>query len=263
MLIRFSVGVVRKIITATVRHVLGTITQVETQDPVAALTFDDGPHPDYTPQLLDILGRHQARATFFMVGEAARQYPRIVRQVAEAGHAIGNHTWDHPSLPLLPGRERRAQMRACANAIAPYGQRLFRPPYGHQSLKSRLDALWLRHQVITWSVFAYDWLDREADWMAEHLVNQVQPGSIIILHDAITRSLQTVPQYNRQQMLSAVDMFLERIGERLRFNTIPELLQHGRPRRENWYMRADSETMERLQNHPAITRACAASKNDV
>jgi peptidoglycan/xylan/chitin deacetylase (PgdA/CDA1 family) len=143
---------------------------VRTWDPVAALTFDDGPDPQRTPRILDILERYRARATFFMVGEAVQWYPELVRQVAQTGHAIGNHFWDHPSFPLITGRERRAQLRACAKAIAPYGQRVFRPPYGHQSVASRLDALWLGYQVVTWNVLAYDWLDHDADWMANRLV---------------------------------------------------------------------------------------------
>jgi peptidoglycan/xylan/chitin deacetylase (PgdA/CDA1 family) len=83
------------------------------------MTFDDGPDPEYTPRLLDILKKYQVHATFFiMVGEAAHNHPKLVRQVAQAGHAVGNHSWDHPSFPLISGRERRAQIRACAEAIA-------------------------------------------------------------------------------------------------------------------------------------------------
>jgi len=73
-------------------HFIGTVTHVSTKDPVAALTFDDGPHPVFTPLLLEILGRHQARATFFMVGKTAGMYPELVRQVASEGHAIGLHS---------------------------------------------------------------------------------------------------------------------------------------------------------------------------
>ena len=170
-------------------------------------------------------------ATFFMLGESARKHPNVVQQVAEEGHAIGNHSWDHPSFPLISGRERRAQIRACASVIAPYGgQRLFRPPYGHQSVASRLDALWLGYPVVTWNVVAEDWCDRDADWMANRLVKQIRPGSVVVLHDAIYRSVQVVPQHDRQRMLTAIDMTLERLGDRFRFVTVPELFDtvaHG------------------------------------
>ena len=208
----------------------GTIACVVTRNPVAALTFDDGPHPEYTPHLLDILERYQARATFFMIGDVAQKHPQLVRRVFQEGHVIGNHSWDHPFFPSLSGRVRREQIRACEHVLAPYGQRLFRPPYGAQSLVSHLDALWLRYKVVTWNLEAKDWHGHNADWMADRLTREIRPGSIVLLHDAIYRSQQPVPQYNREPMLAAVTLVLERLGDRFRFVTVPELLRHGRPR---------------------------------
>ena len=91
------------------RQLLGTITHVATTEHVAALTFDDGPDPASTPLVLDVLAKHNAHGTFFMLGAAASRYPDLVREVAARGHAIGNHTWDHPSLPSLTHRERFAR----------------------------------------------------------------------------------------------------------------------------------------------------------
>ena len=151
---------------------MGTITHVDTPDLVAALTFDDGPHPEYTPCLLDILERHGARATFFMIGRQAQQHPDIVRRVVQQGHAIANHTQDHPLFLTLSGRERRSQIRACAQSIAPHGLRLFRPPKGHQTFWSRLDILLAGCQPMTWSMHAEDWLVHEASWTADRLEQQ-------------------------------------------------------------------------------------------
>jgi peptidoglycan/xylan/chitin deacetylase (PgdA/CDA1 family) len=224
---------------------MGTVTHVTTQDPVVALTFDDGPHPESTPRLLDILEKHGAHATFFMVGEAAQRHPDIVRRVAEAGHAIGNHSWDHSSLPLLSGKERRAQIRACEKALAPYGQRLFRPPYGHQSLASRLDALGLGYQVVTWSVTASDWQDRDAQWITDRLTDETSPGDIVLFHDALYTYVEK--RYtDREPTLQAVDLLLECLGERFRFVTVPELLRSGEPQRRNWYQEADVDWLNRL-----------------
>lgn len=222
----------------------GTITNVMTRDRVAALTFDDGPHPEYTPRLLDILERHEALATFFMVGQAAQRYPQLVQQVAQAGHAIGNHSWDHQFFPSLPSHQRRKQIRVCECALAPYGQRLFRPPYGAENLASHLDALSLHYQVVAWSLDAEDWLERDPAWMADRLTRGIQPGSIVLLHDALYRSQQPVPQYNREPMLAAVTLFLERLGGRFSFVTIPELLRHGRPQSDNWHPQNDASSQE-------------------
>src|SRR5687767_1986315 len=95
------------------RH-FGAIHRFITTLPIAALTFDDGPHPKFTPQLLSVLARYNAHATFFIVGEAARQHPEIVRAIAEAGHAIANHSWDHARFPEISSAERRRQLRLCA-----------------------------------------------------------------------------------------------------------------------------------------------------
>ncbi len=235
------------------RKVLGTTTHVLTRDPVAALSFDDGPHPEFTPRLLDILARHQAHGSFFMIGKSAKRYPEVVRQVADAGHAIGNHSWDHSSFPLISGRERRAQIRACENAIVPYGVRLFRPPYGHQDFASHLDAVLLGYRVVTWSSVAQDWLDHDAAWIAGRIVNEIYPGSIILLHDGLYHYLDE--RYaDRGAMLEAVDMVLTRLAGRFQFVTIPELFRRGRPFTEGWYKVADIDFLNALKAEQSNVR---------
>jgi peptidoglycan/xylan/chitin deacetylase (PgdA/CDA1 family) len=259
-ILEYHMKILRRLYAMALGRAFGTITQVATQERVAALTFDDGPHPEFTPRLLEILERHGAHATFFMLGEAARKHPAVVQQVARGGHAIGNHSWDHPSFPLITGRARCAQMRACAAAVAPYGgRRLFRPPYGHQNIASRLEALWLGYRVVTWNVVAEDWCDRDVDWMANRLVERIKPGSVVLLHDAIYWSPHEVsPQCDRGPMLAAVDTTLGRLGGRFRFVTIPELLRYGRPRRQYWYRGAEPELLPLLNKHPLVARKSAA-----
>ncbi len=212
----------------------GTIKSVVTRDLVAALTFDDGPHPEYTSRLLEILKRYEAQATFFMVGKAAQRHPELVQQVAQAGHAIGNHSWDHSFFPSLPKHEPQKQIRACERVLGPYGVRLFRPPYGVENLASHLDALSLRYQVVNWSLDAEDWEEHDPAWMADVLTRGIRPGSIVLLHDAICGSQQPVPQYNREPMLAALTLFLEALRGRLSFVTIAELLRHGAVQCDNW-----------------------------
>ncbi|MBI3812639.1 MAG: glycosyltransferase [Nitrospirae bacterium] len=248
--------ILRRPFETVVCRVMGTITHVESQEPVVALTFDDGPHPEFTPRLLDILKRHGARATFFMVGERAKKYPNLVKRVAEAGHVIGNHSWDHASFPLLSGRERREQIRACARALAPYGQKLFRPPYGHQSLSSRLDALWLGNRVIAWSVSAEDWLGHDADLIVQRLADQMRPGNIILLHDAL-HAFSDQKFITREPTLQAVEMLLERFGGRFRFVSVPELLRFGRPQRRNWLSKPDPKRLNQFQTEQGEARRYA------
>jgi len=253
---RHKVKVLYRLPTIITQRVLGTITHVRTQTPAVALTFDDGPHPEYTPRLLDILDKHGAKATFFMVGRIAQRYPRLVQQIALAGHAIGNHSWDHPSFPMISRRERWAQLRACARALAPYGQRLFRPPYGHQSRGSRLDALLMGYQVVTWSLHVEDWLHHGADWMANRLIHEIRPGSIILLHDALYHVVEEHCA-DRTPMLEAVDLVLERLDDQFRFVTVPELLRIGQPHRQLWYRGPNVKWLNQLKGHMGRARRYA------
>ena len=98
-----------------------------------ALTYDDGPNDPHTLRLLEVLAKHSARATFFLIGRFVEQRPDIAREIADAGHAIGNHTFTHPHLIFTSNAETRRQIERCQNAIADAVGRtptLFRPPFG-------------------------------------------------------------------------------------------------------------------------------------
>lgn len=223
----------------------GTITGVSTRKPAIALTFDDGPDPVWTKQLLEILEAHAAKATFFMLGTNAQRYPELVQAVAAAGHAIGNHSWDHPSFPLISSAERRRQLEKCAQALGEHDSRLFRPPYGHQSLSSRWDVRKAGYRVVTWNVVEPDWLNRSADVIAAGIMDRVRAGSIVLLHDALFDAAQL--QYdNREQTIKVVDMLLTRL-QQFQFVSVPELLKLGRARMHFWLRKADADLLRRLQ----------------
>ncbi len=209
------------------------LTNVETQNPVAALTFDDGPHPVYTPQVLRILEKHGAKATFFMVGKAANNNPGIVKDVAEAGHAIGNHSWDHPYLPNMSSRiSRLKQLWNCARATAPHCQKLFRPPFGGQNAQIRFEARLFGYKGILWNVSAQDWNLQDAEEIAQKIINRVKPGSIFLLHDAIypyAGSDVSKEIADRVPMLNGLDQALSVLKQQIQFLTVPELLLTGRP----------------------------------
>ena len=228
---------IKSVLAASAR-IGGTITHVATREPLAALTFDDGPNPEATPRLLDLLGAHGARATFFVVGEAAARHREIVVRAAREGHAVANHSWDHPSFPLLTSAERRRQIARCAAALAPHGERLFRPPWGHQSLASRWDAARCGHAVVAWSAMAEDWLDDPAEVLSARVRPHLVPGAIVLLHDALYRTIAERFR-DRAPMLAAVESLLREFAGRLRFVTVPELLRAGRARKWHWYKPAD------------------------
>lgn len=224
----------------------GTVTHAAVGEPLLALTFDDGPDPGATPRLLEILEARGARATFFMVGKSAAGHRELVQRVAAGGHAIGNHSWDHPSLPLLKGRWRRLQIGWCREALAPYGSRLFRPPYGHQTPASQLDAVRMGATVVTWSVNAEDWRDDPAEKLLERVRRRLRPGSIVLFHDALYAAFEERYR-DRGPTLEAVTRLLEEEGGRYSFVTVPELLRRGRPRKRHWYQRPDLEVLHKAR----------------
>ena len=208
---------------------------MQTNKPVAALTFDDGPHPLYTPLVLDVLKKHGAQATFFMVGEAAQSYPQIVKMVALGGHAIGNHSWRHTNFKKIPAWQLRLKdLRLCSKATSPYGVKLFRPPWGAQNGIIRLEANCLGYQVIMWNVSIQDWLPQGKEELKQKLLERIQPGSIILLHDNISRSAlpETKTLWERESMMYGLDRALCVLRSKIRFVTIPQLLKSGRPFRQ-------------------------------
>lgn len=140
-------------------------------------------------------------------------------------------------------------MRACEEAIGPYSQKLFRPPYGNQDLASRLDALGLGYRVIAWNVVGRDWQDDSAEVIFTRLAMGSQPGNILLLHDAlfVTESERFA---SREATLAAVQKLLEQYSRTYRFVTVPELLRSGRPRKTWWYQPGNADYLATLQRVP-------------
>jgi peptidoglycan-N-acetylglucosamine deacetylase len=254
----FSRRVVRKVVGPAARNLMGTITHVKTTEYITALTFDDGPHPEYTPQLLDILARYDAKATFFMVGEAASKHPELVRRVSMEGHAIGNHSWDHPSFPWIRRSERLEQIRACAEVLAPYGQKLFRPPFGDQTAMSCFDAFRLGYQIIAWNIVASDWMQDDAETMVNRIEGEIQKGSVVLFHDSLHHYLED--QYaDRKMTLKAVNILLERFSHCFRFVTIPELIHRGVPQKTLLFKKTDMHYLNQLKGQYSKPRCYAKS----
>lgn len=236
----------RRLAAALVRRMTGTIIGVQTECNAVALTFDDGPDAQFTPRLLDILADHTAHATFFMLGCLAARHPELVATVSARGHAIGNHSWNHLSFPLLRPRQRREQRRRCANALSPYGRRLFRPPFGHQTTRIQIETAIAGYRTIAWNLLVDDWREKAAAELYDDLVQKLIPGSIILLHDGLFDA-ETEAARNRMRTLEAVDMLLSRLSGAYRFVTVPELLTRGAPVRRNFRKLPDPEWLQSLK----------------
>jgi peptidoglycan/xylan/chitin deacetylase (PgdA/CDA1 family) len=231
------------LLSASIRKLLGSLTHVVTNEPVTALTFDDGPDSTMTPQVLALLEKYEARGTFFVVGQAAAAQPDLVKRIAAGGHAIGIHSWDHRAFPGLSSRERRRQIRTCEEVLGSHGARLFRPPYGEQTVASRLEAFLMGYEVVGWNVNSGDWHESDPVALSEYLLETVEPGAIVLLHDTLFdhgKPAHGIDQAHtswpdRQAMLQALEIVLQRLKGRYRFVTVPQLLSYGRPRRSFWF----------------------------
>ena len=167
-------------------------------EPVIYLTFDDGPHPTWTPRVLEVLARHGAVATFFVLGQNVNAHPEIVRRLVEAGHEAENHTFDHASLDRVDRETFIAEVRDTDRAIhEAAGERAdpiacLRPPYGAVDERTHAIAAELGKTVTLWSVDPQDWRRPGAEQIAAHLLAHARPGAILLLHDGGGERSQTV-----------------------------------------------------------------------
>lgn len=153
-----------------------------------ALSFDDGPHPRLTPMILDILAEYGIKATFFMVGENVGYYPDAARAVAEAGHEIGNHTFSHRRFGRMSEAEMLKEISSCEEAISGVWSRpvhYVRPPEGQMNDTVRRVAGMLDYRIILWDVDTRDWAHTPPDEITRHILDTVQAGDIILMHDFI------------------------------------------------------------------------------
>ncbi|HEX3585901.1 MAG TPA: polysaccharide deacetylase family protein [Candidatus Angelobacter sp.] len=156
-----------------------------------ALTFDDGPNDPHTMHLLDVLARHNAKATFFLIGRYVRRRPEIARAVLAAGHEIGNHTYSHPNLVLVSAQRLRQELDDCRKALEDaLGTKttLFRPPFGGRRPNVLRTVRSMGLSPIMWSVAGYDWNAKSADAIVDKVVRQMESrrkpqAEVILLHD--------------------------------------------------------------------------------
>lgn len=191
-----------------------------------ALTYDDGPNDACTPRLLEILAKHNVKATFFLVGKYLKQSPGLARQTAAAGHAVGNHTFNHPNLFFCSPAEILRELSDCEHALddaVARHDKIFRPPWGARRPGVLSAARSLGLEPILWSVTCYDWKPTTAERVEAHAVRQIAParGEIILLHDGGHRAMGA----DRHHSLAATEKLIARYkSEGYAFVTIPQML---------------------------------------
>lgn len=150
-----------------------------------ALTFDDGPDPVYTAQVLDVLKSYNVPATFFLIGQNALKYPDVVAKIHHEGHIIGNHSWSHPNLIKLDLRQLNQEIvntESIIEQITGLQTALIRPPYGSIDQQSLHYINGLGYKTINWSVDSNDWRDQDVDQILINTLPDVKDGSIILMH---------------------------------------------------------------------------------
>lgn len=161
-----------------------------------ALTFDDGPHPDTARKMLDLLGKEQVKATFFVVGKKVEEHPRLIRRMMKEGHEVANHTYSHPRLDGLDADQIRKEIARCGHAVfeaTGAGMNLFRPPgmrYDEIVIRTAQD---LGYVTIHWNAAAQDFQPQEPARIVEKVLARTQPGSVILLHSH-PNTLQALPE---------------------------------------------------------------------
>ncbi|MDO4282210.1 MAG: polysaccharide deacetylase family protein [Clostridia bacterium] len=195
---------------------------IDKNRPVIALTFDDGPHPQNTINILQTLSKYHAKATFFMVGENVERNQGIPQKVIDQGSEIGTHTWDHKNLTKLSETDILDEITRGSKVIEENcgaSVKFLRPPYGSNNELVRNIAKQQNKAVILWNVDTEDWKSRDAEMVYRHVIENVKDGDIVLMHDIYGSTAE------------ATEKIVKELTEKgYQFVTISELFQvKGKP----------------------------------
>lgn len=203
-----------------------SIFHVNTKQKIVALTFDDGPSPEWTPQILDELKAAGVKATFFMIGKHVEQYPDLARRVAREGHEIGNHSYDHHGIFYYTKEELYKEVfdtEEIIEAVTGITTLYFRPP---KAWISDNEKKWLKekgYRVILWTLNSKDWVTFDDKYIIKYLLRRVQPGDIFLFHDS--GGIFGIEHGDRHETVKTIPRLVEELRRRgYRFVTISELI---------------------------------------
>ena len=171
------------------------IKSVNNDEMKIALSFDDGPHPTYTREILSVLRNFDIKATFFVIGENAKYYPDVLCQITEEGHEIGNHTFTHSLKKNISEKtltEELKKSRDTIKSICGYDVKLFRPPGGILNNKVKDTVSGLGYKIVLWNIDTKDWAHSSVDTITKNVLSNTKSGSIILFHDYIYKNSPTV-----------------------------------------------------------------------
>jgi peptidoglycan/xylan/chitin deacetylase (PgdA/CDA1 family) len=202
-----------------------TFTGLASGSKKLALTYDDGPNDPHTLHLLEVLAKHKVRATFFLIGRYVKRRPEIARAIAQAGHAIGNHTFSHPNLIFCSALQTSLQLQDCETALTDaVGEhsKLFRPPFGGRRPDTLRIARTLGLEPVMWRVAGKDWKGKPAEYVEQQVRGRVRGGDVILLHDGDHEAFGA----DRSQTVIATDRLISRYkSEGYEFVTVPEMMR--------------------------------------
>ena len=167
-----------------------------------ALTFDDGPHPEHTPQVLDVLKQYNVKATFFIIGERIAGNETVLKRMLAEGHQIGNHSFSHKNtFPLLGAKRMAADLLQCEQAIVRatgYQPKWFRPPFGVTNPNVAKAVRIRGYKVAGWSIRSLDTVKSGKDKVVRRIIAHLHPGAVVLLHDHLPNTPYVVEQVIRQ-----------------------------------------------------------------
>lgn len=197
------------------------IYKMETDKKVIALTFDDGPDERFTPQILDVLNKHQIKATFFLLGSRIEKYAHIGKRIKDEGHVIGNHTYWHPQLTKEEiGRlswELAETEKVMENMLG-VKTNLFRAPYGALNEAHVKKLAELNYKGVGWSVDSEDWRSLPKEEVKQNILAEIHPGAIVLMHSA---GHWTQDLTGTVEALDEIIVYLK--SKEYRFITVPEM----------------------------------------
>lgn len=187
------------------------IRRICAKEKVLALTFDDGPDPQYTPELLDVLKKNGVKSTFFILADKASKYPELVKRMISEGHNVGLHAYSHINEAFMTPFQTKKSFNKALEVLKELGVNvnLFRPPWGIFNLLTCHYAKLCNCKIVLWSIHALDWSRYvSVEFIKKRLINKVKPGDIILLHDG--RGAADAPKKTIQALDSAIPVLKEK-----------------------------------------------------